>query len=656
VERIKAIPAAGKEAAGFPETLAWFWWRSLKSPVTPDEFAKERNRRVAENKANLQLLADFTRAGGAGGWRWEGFGMIHGLVGDGEIVVAGEGDRVLAHVLPAGRWSQVWSQRLAGAVRSPLFDPIAPATFSVGCAGGRRAAQSTIVDNAFFPEGRTQYLDRPGLSWLTVTTGGFRTLEGSLDRAPRRIYVEFVTKSLNNNFPPRGGLPMPDEEIADERSWFGITQVYQHLPGKPPLDELARFAPLPKGKGDWATRLADLVLAAVERWGRGACDGEDARLLDDALRAGLLPNDFKGEPDLAKLVAEYRAVEKRLRPEPTVGSAADWDEGRDERLGVRGSYTDFGDEVPRGTPRFLGGAAGRSVSPSSGRLELARRIADENNPLTARVYVNRVWSYLFGEGLVRTPDDFGHLGQQPSHPELFDYLAARFMEEGWSHKQLVRLLITSAVWRQSSMASPGALAADPENRLWHHLPMRRLEAEAIRDSLLAVSGRLDPALYGPPVDPYRTATDTTKRLFRGPLDGNGRRSLYTKMTLMEPPRFLALFNQPIPKLTTGRRDVTNVPDQALALLNDPFVIAMARHWGRRALNDGATSPDQRARQMFGAALGRPPWAEEAARLVRLARHSAELRGAGAGPLLECQPAWQDVAHAIFNLKEFIYVP
>jgi hypothetical protein len=174
--------------------------------------------------------------------------------------------------------------------------------------------------------------------------------------------------------------------------------------------------------------------------------------------------------------------------------------------------------------------------------------------------------------------------------------------------------------------------------------------------MLAVSGRLDPALYGPPVDPYRTATDATKRLFRGPLDGNGRRSLYTKMTLMEPPRFLALFNQPIPKLTTGRRDVTNVPDQALALLNDPFVIAMARHWGGRTLQDGATSPDQRARQMFATALGRPPRTEEAARLVRLARRSAELRGAGGGSLLQCQTAWQDVAHAIFNLKEFIYVP
>jgi hypothetical protein len=657
VARIKALPATDKAAAGFPETLAGFWRRSLQSPMTPEQFAGERSRRIAENRANLKMLADFSHEDGAAGWRWEGFGMKHGLVGDGEIVVADEGDRVLAQILPAGRWSHVWSGRLAGAVRSPLFDPGAPATVSVGLAGGRRAALLTVVDHAFFPEGgRTHYLNQPGLSWVTLATGGFQTLEGSVDRARRRVYVEVATKSLNNNYPPRGGIYLPEDETPDERSWFGITHVYQHPPGKLPLDESTRFAPLLEDKGDWATRLANLVSAAVERWGRGECDREDARLLDDALQAGLLPNRMNDDPQLSKLVAEYRAAEKRLRPEATIGSAADWDEGRDEHVAIRGSYTDFGDEVPRGAPRFLGGPGVRAVASSSGRLELARRIAGEKNPLTARVYVNRVWGYLFGEGLMRTPDDFGHLGQRPSHPELLDYLAAHFVREGWSHKKLVALLVTSATWRQSSLANPAALAVDPENRLWHHHPMRRLEAEAIRDSMLAASGRLDPTLYGPPVDPYRAATDPAKRLFRGPLDGSGRRSLYTKMTLMEPPRFLALFNQPIPKLTVGRRDVTNVPDQALALLNDPFVLAMARHWGGRVLRDGAASPEQRARQMFATALGRPPRAEEAARLVKLAKLTAVLRGAEAQPLLKCQPAWQDVAHAIFNVKEFIYVP
>jgi hypothetical protein len=304
----------------------------------------------------------------------------------------------------------------------------------------------------------------------------------------------------------------------------------------------------------------------------------------------------------------------------------------------------------------LGGAGERSLSQSSGRLELALRIADERNPLMARVYVNRVWHYLFGHGLVRTPDDFGHLGEQPTHAELLDYLAARFVREGWSTKKLIRLLVTSAAWRQASVPSDRSLAADPDNRLWHHLPMRRLEAEAIRDSMLAVSGRLDASLFGPPIEPFRTAEDSQKRLFRGPLDGLGRRSLYTEMTLMEPPRFLALFNQPLPKTTVGSRDVTNVPDQALAMLNDPFVATMAEQWSTRLVVDGAYTSLERAERMIASAVGRPAKPQEAERLVKLVERSAALRGFEGDSLLTCRAAWQDAAHAVFNLKEFIYVP
>ena len=257
---------------------------------------------------------------------------------------------------------------------------------------------------------------------------------------------------------------------------------------------------------------------------------------------------------------------------------------------------------------------------------------------------------------MRTPDDFGHLGEKPSHPELLDHLAHRFVNEGWSLKRLIRYLVCSATWRQSGVVDARAVRVDPENRLWHHRPMRRLEAESVRDAILAVSGRLDDRLYGPPRDPYRTAEDATKRLFAGPIDGDGRRSIYTTMTLMEPPRFLSLFNQPIPKLTTGKRDVTNVPDQALALLNDPFVIAMARYWAQQVLHDDASTAEDRAARMFTCAMARPPKAEETMRLVQLAQRSAELRGENKNALLSSPAAWQDTAHAIFNLKEFIYVP
>jgi hypothetical protein len=655
VAKLQAIPADEKAAAMFPTSLIAFWQRMKAGPLTAEEFNTEQQRRIAENKANLKLVADLSKPDASGGWQWDGWGMQHGLARDGEIVVADEGDQALAQILPAGRWSHLWSPRLAGALRSPLFPVGTVKTFSIRLAGGKHAAYSFILDQAFHSE-RMQFLNQPVPAWMTLTAGNFDTLEGSIDTQPRRVYWELATKSLNNYFPPRhayGGLN--ESEITDPRSWMGASQIYEHAPGKPPLDELKRFSPLVNTTDDLPARFVNLLYAAIERWSREECDTEDALLLDEALRAKLLPAATSTTPALTELVTQYRTAEKRLQPDRTIGSAADWNEGRNERLAIRGSYTDFGDEVRRGNGRLLDHLSTTSSIASSGRLELARSIASEQNPLTARVYVNRIWLHLFGEGLVRTPDDFGHLGQQPSHPELLDYLTTRFIREGWSTKKLITLLLTSATWRQSSIADSKAMEVDPENRLWHHLPMRRLEAEAIRDSMLAVSGRLDPTLFGPPTDPYRTAQDATKRLLSGPLDGNGRRSLYTKITLMEPPRLMALFNQPLPKLTVGKRDVTSVPDQALALLNDPFVVAMAKHWSEQVIKDGATAPDQRAARMFQTAFARPPRREEIERLTKLAQRSAELRKTEPSALMNCQPVWQDVAHAIFNLKEFVYV-
>lgn len=656
-ELLKATKADEKPVTTFPVSLVEFWKRSLSTPITAEEFNQERQRRIAANQANLKLLADFTKEGGESGWRWEGFGMKHGLVVDGELVVTDEGDQILQHVLPAGRYTHVWSPRLAGSLQSPQMDPRQPVTFSLQAVSGKFSSQSFIVDRALNPE-RLQYPNRPYPAWQSLTAGNYDSLEGTVDKAPRLVYFELATKSLNNYFPARVGYGGASEaETLDPRSWFGVSRVYQHAPGQSPQDELARFAPLFeefKDEGDWSLKLTKLVRRSVERWGNGTCDAADVELLNDALQANLLPNDLAGNAEIGHLVNEYRSVEKTIQPDQTVGSAAEWPEGRNERLGIRGSYTDLGDPIARAHVRFLTDPP-LAEPASSGRLQWAQHQVDGGNPLVARVYVNRVWHYLLGAGLVRTVDDFGHLGETPSHPELLDYLAARFVEEGWSTKKLIRLLVTSATWRQRSLPDPRAMEVDPENRLCHHTTLHRLEAEAIRDALLAVSGRLDPSLYGPAVEPYRTAEDSQKRLFKGPLDGLGRRSIYLEMTLMEPPRFLALFNQPIPKQTVGRRDITNVPDQALALLNDPFVIEMARHWSEKVIADGSITPEQRIANMLEVALSRPARSEEISAITKLVRRSAELRGTS-GDLLKQPLIWQDVAHTIFNLKEFIYAP
>jgi hypothetical protein len=665
--------AKSAEAPKFPESAKAIW-RYLNESVQADgetmesawnalasEFRPIRAVRQSENMKNLQVIADFTREEMPSGWRADGLGMKHGLVKqDGELTVSSDDTVIVAQLLPAGRWSNVWSERLAGGLRSPLFAQSPAPTISAAYGAGRFAAGTIIVENAFHSE-RVKFLKQAPEGWLTLNSGNFVALAGGNDPTPRRAYLEMVTKSLNNYFPPRYGLGgVTDADEVDPRSWFGVSRIYEHPEGKAPGDELARYAPLfegaaPQSSAELAARMAGLIIAAVERWSAGGCTTEDVRLLNEVLSLNWIPNDPATSPELAAIATRYREVEKRLQPDRVVGSVDDWYEGRDERIGVRGSYTVFGDVVPRGTISFLGGPGSRAFGASSGRLELARNIASDANPLTARVYVNRVWHHLFGAGIVRTVDDFGHLGEAPSHPEMLDWLARRFMAEGWSTKKLVKMLVASAAWRQSSVSNPDAVTVDPENRLLHHMPLRRLEAEAIRDAMLAASGRLDDALFGPPINPFRVAEDKNKRLHSGPLDGNGRRSLYQKMTLMEPPRFLATFNQPIPKVTVGRRDTTNVPNQALALLNDPFVVAMAEHWSQAVLQDGATTPEARVEAMFEKAFARPPQPEETARFVAYAGESARLRGVDLAAFMGCEPVWQDVAHAIFNLKEFIYV-
>lgn len=671
LEQIRSTRTTNAPPSGIPDNLLSFWYRCSTNPIPAEEFRRESERRAQINRTNLLLVADFSRPDLTNQWRWDGAGLRHGLVRDGELVVALDGTQAVRHLLPAGRWSHVWSPRLAGALRSPLFPTGAVTTFSVGLAAGNHAAQAMIVDHAFHSE-RMQFLQQPVPAWKTFTAGRFDTLEGGIDALPRRSYLELVTKSLNNYFPPRtayGGLSEAD--LSDERSWFGVTQVFRHAAGQGPLDELQRFAPLFTATGNWEERFADLILSAVERWTRDAATAQDVQLLNEALQLKWLPNRTESSWQLARWVDKYRTLEKGIIPDRTIGSVEEWGEAQDERLGIRGSYTDFGPPVPRGNIRFLHTlgtppapellAARHPTAPtspargSSGRFELAQGIIDPRNPLTARVWVNRVWLHLFGEGLVRTPDDFGHLGEKPSHPELLDALAARFMADGWSVQRLITWIVSSASWRQSSSEDERARTLDPENRLLHHYPVRRLEAEAIRDALLAVSGRLDPRLYGPPIDPYRTAEDSAKRLFSGPLDGEGRRSLYLKMTLMEPPRFLALFNQPIPKLTTGRRDVTQVPDQALALLNDPFVIAMAKRWGEQVVRDSSPRPVDRAERMCSQALGRAPRPAELERLLRLVERSTALRQGTSSSIMTDASVWQDVAHALFNLNEFIHV-
>ena len=232
--------------------------------------------------------------------------------------------------------------------------------------------------------------------------------------------------------------------------------------------------------------------------------------------------------------------------------------------------------------------------------------------------VNRIWKHHFGEGLVKTADDFGAMGQKPSHPELLDWLAGELVSRGWSLKAMHRLIVTSTAYRMSSSLQADAERLDPSNVYLHRMNVRRLEAEAIRDAMLAVSGRLDPGMFGPSVAPYLSPfmDGRGRPEHSGPLDGNGRRSIYlgVRRNFLNP-MFLA-FDAPVPFSTMGRRNVSNVPAQALTLWNDPLV------------------------QQPGRALGpADPLPPRAIRPKRASTGSTRPRSTGLPPRKKCAGAW-----------------
>ncbi|MEX0792125.1 MAG: PSD1 and planctomycete cytochrome C domain-containing protein [Pirellulaceae bacterium] len=321
----------------------------------------------------------------------------------------------------------------------------------------------------------------------------------------------------------------------------------------------------------------------------------------------------------------------------------------DVRLHIRGSHANLGKPVPRGFLSILGDLGSLTIEEGrSGRLELAHAIADPDNPLTARVFVNRLWGYHFGVGLVPTVDNFGLRGEVPTHPELLDWLAAQFVQNDWSIKKMHRLMVLSHTYQMSHQPTEKGMQVDPDNRLWHHLPVRRLDAESIRDAILAVAGTLDRSLFGKGINPQLTPYMYPRyRPPSGPVDGNNRRSIYGAVRRNFIPPLMAAFDVPPPNDTVGSRDVTAVPNQALVLLNNEFVHQQAQRWGQRLAQEDR-SIDERIDDMFIRAIARSPTAteQEAIRVFIETQREQDLAE---------QEIWSAVAHVVFNLKSFIFV-
>ncbi|MEK6701544.1 MAG: DUF1553 domain-containing protein [Planctomycetota bacterium] len=362
----------------------------------------------------------------------------------------------------------------------------------------------------------------------------------------------------------------------------------------------------------------------------------------------------KLEENLKQLTAAQALVMKRTA-EPRVS-----------HLFIRGSFRSPGEEVKPGVPTVLG-----SVSDNADRLTLAKWLIDSKNPLTARVQVNRLWAQLFGKGLVETEEDFGTQGERPTHPELLDWLATEFVKQGWSQKKMLRTIVLSATYRQSSRVTPALLEADPANKLLARGPRHRLDAEGIRDNALAAAGMLSPKMFGPSVFPPQPSGVWTQ-IYSGEQwkesDGEDRfrRGLYTFARRTSPYPTFTGFDAPSREVSCTRRPRTNTPLQALTTLNDPQFFEAAGALAARTLRQGGSTPQSRLAYAFRRCVARTPTKAEVDRLSKLLTEQlAESRSdtAGSAAIVATCPsprdgldepelaAWTLVCNVLLNLDE-----
>ncbi len=343
-------------------------------------------------------------------------------------------------------------------------------------------------------------------------------------------------------------------------------------------------------------------------------------------------------PERLRLLKERDALESELPPPyPVVMTVQEggmpgglFPNIQDVPIHVRGSYTRLGSVIPRRMPAFFAGEAQPPITQGSGRRELAAWIASKENRLTARVIVNRVWQWHFGEGLVNTPNNFGLLSEPPSHPALLDWLAVQFVEDGWSLKALHRRIMLSATYQQASVIPRPQVARDPDNRWFGRFLARRLEAEAIRDAMIFVSGRLDLSPGGP----------------AGADLGAPRRSLYVQTARWDRSNFATLFDAANPDASVEKRTVSTVATQALLMLNNDFVQSHALELAKRLLREAPGDETARIDWAYQLLFARPARTEELAIARQLL---AKFTPSGT------KAAWRDFAHVLLCSSEFIYV-
>ena len=621
-------------------------WKRLQ-----DDWRQEIAVRKAFNERHFERLWDLSGEDYAQ-WVSHGTGASYKPSSPGEFAILHEGEQAFAGIYPGGAYTHLLSTKHAGVMQSPRFE-VDTDHISVKVLGGNLSFARLMIENYPLPGGgiyHQRFSPRSDtMQWWTWDTSFWKGFTA---------YVEFATLDDATNFrhdPVDSAKSKRPERPTDGRSAIGAAAVAFHDGKDEPKETVEPILFLlegsaPESPAALPTFIASKLVLAASAWRDGRITEKQGAFLDYFVRRGLLPTSLESLERVRPLVAEYRRLEGEITiPRRFPGVV---EEGApDQPLLIRGDPQKPGETVPRRQLSAVGGTT--YANPATVRLQLADEVASPSNPLTARVMANRVWQQVFGRGIVATPDNFGFLGERPSHPELLDYIASRFVENGWSIKGLVEMLVTTRAYRMSSVASAQALQTDPANALLQHMPVRRLEAEAIRDSLLAISGKLDRTMFGAkaPIRDMYAPEKSAETL----VHGDDRRGVYQEIRRNRRDPFLEIFDQPMPSTTRGRRDVTNVPAQALALMNSPFVIGAAREWGRRLAGGEGHTLESRVDYMFAKALGRSPTPAQRESMLTFISGLAEEETAASHEVLGNPEVWSRLAHTLFNFKEFLYV-
>jgi hypothetical protein len=627
-------------------------------------------RQAAAGKALEQArpLVDFRRLEGRR-WRQDGASFRTGPVEPGDLVTSADPSRPILKVFTRG--GAAWDRAFSGLAVAPGSE-----NENGKLSGWIRAGRTIRTPTFSMKTGRLWFLVAGG-GHAFASVNSHRLLHGPLhgrtvinwdagNNRPRWVHQDLSRMAGHEahiEFSTRGDKPLQVFLVVES----------DQSPGDPFAgDRVAAVAAVTAGLGLKEAATLETTAAALGKLFETAVAWSRNRTKNDApaqaevlawlvSHVPLLAADPKAARDnVSKATRDVLAREQRLIGSIKKSSRlamAMWDgSAQNQSLFVRGNSKQPGPEVPRRMLEALGGKPIGVTEPGSGRLSLAVELVRGRNPLVARVLVNRLWHHLFGRGLVPTVDNFGIQGQPPSHPELLDWLADRFSRERWSIKTMIRRLVLSRTYRMSSRAGELARSVDPTNVWLHSTRVRRLQGEAIRDALLSVSGRLDRAYLGKSVpiflSPHMIGRGRPKS---GPMDGNGRRTIYIGVRRNFLSSMMLAFDTPQPFSTVGRRTKSNVPAQALILMNDPFVVAQAGLWAKRLLAQQKLDTPGRIKSMYRQAFGRRPSEQEVAAASGFLVEQGRRYGLNNDEGTADPRVWSDLCHVMFNAKEFIYI-